>query len=99
MLFLDQFLGIMLYYSLHKEPQVLIKKPTIGYLNKTKFIDENNKCYKSSVQKKIRQIVFVAVALPILFAIAWMVYLSKTEAYTLDVNYGNVLHNMLFGRI
>ena len=63
------------------------------------FKSKKNKCYNSSVKKKICHVVLLAVALPILFAIAWMLYLSKTEAYMLDVNYGNVLYNMLSGRI
>jgi hypothetical protein len=63
------------------------------------FKSKKNKCYNSSVEKEIRRIVLLALALPILFAIAWMVYLSKTEPYMLDVNYGNVLYNMLFGLI
>ena len=39
----------------------------------------------------IRKLCFLIVALPLSLAILWMLYLSKTEPYMLDVNYWTVL--------
>jgi hypothetical protein len=51
---------------------------------------------KSTQTSKVCQILLFAVVLPLLLAIAWAMYLSKTEPFMLNVNYGTVLATIFF---
>ena len=48
---LGLFIGVMLFYVFNKQPVIIIQKPTITNLKSTKYIDENNKCYKYLIKK------------------------------------------------
>jgi len=48
---LGLFIGVMLFYIFNKSPTIIVKKPTIANLKSTKYIDENNKCYKYLIKK------------------------------------------------
>ena len=44
--FISLFIGFILVYITSPIPKIILKSPTLENISKTKFIDENNVCYK-----------------------------------------------------